>query len=99
MQKVALILPTPYLPLLVCLWLGLSLSLSPLRSPLLLGRLLCGLSLGTVVLADRLNNRLLLLWLNDCDGIRQGLLWARLALRVGAAHDLDLDTKHTLAEQ
>lgn len=55
--------------------------------------------LGTVVLAHRLDDVLLLLGLDDGDGVGEGLLGARLALRVRAAHDLDLDTEDTLAEE
>jgi hypothetical protein len=55
--------------------------------------------LGAVVLRDGLDNGGLVLGLEDGDGVRQGLLGASLALRVGAAHDLDLDTEDTLAEQ
>lgn len=56
-------------------------------------------SLGAVVLAHGLHNRGLLLGLDDSDGIRERLLGTGLALGVAAAHDLDLDTEHTLAEQ
>lgn len=55
--------------------------------------------LGAVVLADGLENSLLLLGLDDGDGVRERLLGAGLALGVGAAHDLDLDTQDTLSEQ
>ena len=59
-----------------------------------------GLSgLSTVVLAHGLDNSLLLLGLDDGDSVGQGLLGTGLALGVGAAHDLDLDTQDTLAEQ
>lgn len=77
----------------------LSLSGLLLSQTLLLGSLLGGKSLGTVVLAHGLENGLLLLGLNDGDRVREGLLGAGLALGVGAAHDLDLDTKDTLAEE
>lgn len=70
---------------------------------LLLDRLLLGRSSGSgfsaIVLAHGLNNRGLLLRLNDSDDIRKSLLGAGLAIRVAAAHDLDLDTEHTLTEQ
>lgn len=77
--------------------------LSALLTTLLLSRLL-SLSLGlgglsTVVLAHGLENSLLLLGLDDGDGIRESLLGTGLALGVGAAHDLDLDTQHTLSEE
>lgn len=80
---------------------GLGLLLS---GTLLLGnsRILAGLGLGglgTVVLADGLENSSLLLGLDDGDGVRERLLGAGLALGVGAAHDLDLDTQDTLSEQ
>lgn len=55
--------------------------------------------LGTVVLADGLDDGGLLLGVEDGDGVGQGLLGTGLALGVGAAHDLDLDTQDTLAEQ
>ena len=55
--------------------------------------------LGTVVLRDGLENSLLLLGLDDGDGVGESLLGAGLALGVGAAHDLDLDTEDTLAEE
>jgi hypothetical protein len=55
--------------------------------------------LSAVVLADGLENSLLLLGLDDGDGVRESLLGAGLALGVGAAHDLDLDTQNTLAEE
>ena len=61
-----------------------------------------GLHLGglsTVVLAHGLDDALLLLGLDDGDSIGQGLLGTGLALGVRAAHDLDLDTQDTLAEQ
>lgn len=69
---------------------------------LLLLRLGGGLGLGglgTVVLGHGLDDALLLLGLEDGDGVREGLLGTGLALGVGAAHDLDLDTKDTLAEE
>lgn len=56
-------------------------------------------SLGTVVLADGLENRLLLLGLDDGDSVGQRLLGTGLALGVRAPHDLDLDTQNTLSEQ
>lgn len=55
--------------------------------------------LGTVVLADRLDNRGLLLGVENGDSIGQRLLGTGLALGIRAAHDLDLDTQHTLAQQ
>lgn len=55
--------------------------------------------LGAVVLGDGLDDRSLVLGLEDGDGVGQGLLGAGLALGVGAAHDLDLDTEDTLAEK
>ena len=48
--------------------------------------------LGTVVLRHGLDDALLLLGLDDCDGVRKRLLGTRLALWVGTAHDLDLDS-------
>jgi hypothetical protein len=78
-------------------WLGLALALLGLPG------LLCGLlssdGLGAVVLRHGLDNGLLLLGLDDGDGVGQSLGWAGLALGVGAAHDLNLDTEDTLAEQ
>jgi hypothetical protein len=61
--------------------------------------LLGGESLGTVVLADGLEDGLFFLGLNDGDGVGESLLGTGLALRVGSAHDLDLDTEDTLAEE
>lgn len=55
--------------------------------------------LSTVILAHGLDNALLLLGLDDGDGVGQGLLGSGLALGVRATHDLDLDTQNTLAEQ
>lgn len=55
--------------------------------------------LGTVVLRHGLEDGLLLLGVDDGDGVGEGLLGTRLALGVGAAHDLDLDTQDTLAEE
>ena len=55
--------------------------------------------LGTVVLADGLDDGGLLLGLDDGNGVGESLLGTGLALGVGAAHDLDLDSEHTLAEQ
>lgn len=55
--------------------------------------------LSTVVLAHRLNDGGLLLGVDDGDGVGERLLGAGLALGVRAAHDLDLDTKDTLAEE
>lgn len=70
-----------------------------LGKTLLLGKLLGSKSLGTVVLAHGLENGLLLLGLDDGDGVGEGLLGAGLALGVGTAHDLDLDTEDTLAKE
>jgi len=55
--------------------------------------------LSAVVLADGLENSLLLLGLDNGNGVREGLLGTSLAFRVGAAHDLDLDTQDTLSEE
>lgn len=84
--------------------LGCCLLLSRLGLALLLGNagILAGLgggSLGAVVLADGLENDLLLLGLEDGDGVGEGLGRTGLAVGVGAAHDLDLDAQDTLAEQ
>lgn len=65
-------------------------------------RILSSLGLGglsAVVLAHGLNNGLLLLGLDDGDGVRQGLLGTSLAIGVGTAHDLDLDAQDTLSEE
>jgi len=70
-----------------------------LCQPLLLSGLLSGQSFSTVVLGHGLHNWLLLLGLDDGDGVGERLGWAGLALGVGAAHDLDLDTQDTLAEE
>lgn len=56
-------------------------------------------SLRAVVDARWLENRLLLLGVDNGDGVGKGLLGAGLALGVGAPHDLDLDTEDTLAEE
>jgi hypothetical protein len=64
-----------------------------------LSGLLCLKSLGTVILGHWLDDRLLLLWLDDGDGVWKSLLWAGLALWVRTTHDLDLDTEDTLAEK
>lgn len=64
--------------------------------------ILAGLGLGglsTVVLAHGLENGLLLLGVDDGDGVGESLLGTALALGVSTAHDLDLDTQDTLAEQ
>lgn len=45
------------------------------------------------------NDARFFLGLDDGDGVRERLGRAGLALGVGAAHDLDLDTQDTLAEQ
>lgn len=79
-------------------WLLLTLRLLLLR-PSSLSRSLDLSGLGAVVLADGLRDGGLLLGVEDGDGVGQRLLGAGLALRVGAAHDLDLDTEDTLAEQ
>lgn len=55
--------------------------------------------LSAVVLADGLENSLLLLGLDDGNGVREGLLGTGLALGVRAAHNLDLDTQDTLSEK
>jgi len=78
-------------------WLGLALAL--LGLPGLLRCLLSSDGLGTVVLRHGLDNGLLLLGLDDGNGVGESLGWAGLAFGVGAAHDLNLDTEHTLAEQ
>jgi len=70
-----------------------------LGEPLLLGGLLGSDGLGTVVLRHGLDNGLLLLGLDDGDGVGERLGGAGLALGVGAAHDLDLDTQDTLSEE
>lgn len=75
------------------LGLTLLLTLSGILSSLGLG------SLGTVVLAHGLENSLLLLRLDDGDGIGKRLLGTGLAFGVRAAHDLDLDTEDTLSEE
>lgn len=55
--------------------------------------------LRTIVLAHGLDHALLLLGLDDGDGVGQRLLGAGLSVGVGAAHDLDLDTEDTLAQE
>lgn len=55
--------------------------------------------LSAVVLADRLEDSLLLLRLDNGNGVRESLLGTGLALRVRAAHDLNLDTQDTLSEE
>jgi hypothetical protein len=92
-----------------CVLLNLLMSILLLTSSLLLTTLLGvagilrsllgGDSLGAVVLRHGLENGLLLLGLDDGDGIGERLLGAGLALGVRAAHDLDLDTKDTLTEE
>lgn len=77
-------------------WHSLLTLLSRTRS---LGSGLGGSSLRTVVLAHRLNHTLLLLRLDDGDGIRQRLLGTRLSFWVGSTHDLDLDAENTLSEE
>jgi len=73
--------------------------LSLLRRPLrLLGSRELG-SLRAVVDGRGLKDRLLLLGVDDGDGIRKSLLGAALALGIGAPHDLDLNTKDTLSEK
>jgi len=78
---------------------GDSLTLTLLSSTLSLSSSLCGLGLSTVILGHWLDNGLLSLWLNDGDGVWEGLLWSRLSFWVRSAHDLDLDTEDTLAEE
>lgn len=77
--------------------------LSTLRLLLLSpGSLLSSLDLrglGAVVLADGLEHWDLLLGVEDGNGVGERGGGAGLALRVGATHDLDLDTQYTLAEQ
>lgn len=87
--------------MLLLLGSGLSLTLGTLLLSCL-GSLSLSLGLGglsTVVLAHGLENSLLLLGLDDGDGVGESLLGTGLALGVGAAHDLDLDTQHTLSEE
>lgn len=79
-------------------WLLLALRLLLLR-PSSLSRSLHLSGLGAVVLADGLGNGGLLLGVEDGDGVGQRLLGTGLALGVRAAHDLNLDTEDTLAEQ
>lgn len=79
--------------------MGISLLLGLLSNASILASLLSSSSLGTVVLAHGLQDGLLLLGVNDGDGVRQSLLGTSLALGVRAAHNLDLDTEDTLAEQ
>jgi hypothetical protein len=81
--------------------LGTTLSLGGLllSKTLLLSSLLGGNGLGTVILGHGLENGLLLLGLDDGNGVRESLLGTSLALGVGAAHDLNLDTEDTLAEE
>ena len=80
--------------------LGLLLALLTLfRLPRLFRRLLCLNSLGAVVLRHWLHNGLLILGLDDGDGVWERLLRAGLALWVRAAHDLDLDPQNTLAKE
>lgn len=76
---------------------GLSLGL--LSDASVLASLLGSSGLGAVVLGHGLENGLLLLGVNDGDGVGKSLLGAGLALGVRAAHNLDLDTEDTLAEQ
>lgn len=64
-----------------------------------LGSLEGGLGLGTIILRSRLENRVLLLGLDDSDCVGKGLGGAGLALGVRSAHNLDLDTEDTLAEE
>lgn len=78
---------------------GLALALALLGLPLLLGSLLRGDGLCAVVLGHGLHDGLLLLGLDDGDRVGERLGGAGLALGVGATHDLDLDTEHTLAEE
>lgn len=61
-----------------------------------------GLDLGglsAVVLAHGGDDARLLLGLDNSDGVRERLGGTGLALGVGAAHDLDLDTQDTLSEK
>jgi hypothetical protein len=85
--------------LLLVTWSTLSSLCLLLRQSLLLCGLLCLECLGTVVLAHWLDNWLLLLWLDDGDGIWEGLGWARFAFWIRTTHNLDLDTEDTLAQQ
>jgi len=88
--------------LLLLLLLGsglLALLLTLLSSTLGLGGLLGSGGLGTVVLGHGLDDALLLLGLDDGDRVGESLLGTSLALGVGTAHDLDLDTENTLAEE
>jgi len=78
---------------------GQDLGLALLRLPGLFRCLLGGNGLSTVVLGHGLDDGLLLLGLNNSNGVGESLRWAGLALGIRSTHDLDLDTKHTLAEQ
>ena len=77
----------------------LALLLTLLSGTLGLGGLLGSGGLGTVVLGHGLDDALLLLGLDDGDRVGESLLGTSLALGVGTAHDLDLDTENTLAEE
>jgi hypothetical protein len=85
-KPISLLLLTSLLLLLLCRALRLSGSLG-------------SSSLRTVILAHGLDNALLLLWLDDGNGVGQRLLWAGLSFWVRSTHDLDLDTQDTLAEE
>ena len=90
-------LKTPNLLGFNLLLLGLGLLGVLLSSYILASLSLC--SLGSVILAHRLDNSLLVLRLENGHGVRQGLLRTSLTLGIRAAHDLHLDTEHTLTEQ
>jgi hypothetical protein len=70
-----------------------------LRGTLCLSSRLGGSSLRTIILAHWLDHTLLLLWLDDSNGVRQRLLRTGLSFWVRSTHDLDLDTEDTLAEE
>lgn len=81
---------------------SLLLSLDSLAFLLSNASILAGLGgsrLGTIILAHGLQNSLLLLRVEDGDGVRERLLGAGLAIGVRATHDLDLDTQDTLSKQ
>lgn len=94
--------PTPIASILLLLGgggLGIGTTLLLLSSTGGLGVGLDLSGLGTVVLGHGLDDALLLLGLDDGDGVGQGLLGTSLTLGVGTTHDLDLDTQDTLAEK